>query len=341
MFNTISMEITEFVVHKIGNRANEKGIEYSEKAITPTDEQSGVLLSLFLNPFKTEEYMKFKGSRSKNKVFDLVANINENSDNFVELSHYLAEHYHSFTVHPKIKEGNFYIVKFTGAIIDDEVVNAIGIFKSETTEPFVKIKQDGDTINAEREDGINLKKIDRALLIFNTNKDDGYKVLNVDKSKSQEHWLEFLEIEKIEDEFESTSQYIDTFAYAIEAMIEQEDIDVIGKAKLLQNADAYFNNAEAFETEVFDTEVFEGNETVAKAYSEAVEEYESETDIEIPKEFDISQSAVSSRKSYFKSVMNLDKNFKLEIKGDTTEIEQGYDSSRKKRFFKVYFDEIN
>ncbi len=50
--------------------------------------------------------------------------------------------------------------------------------------------------------GINLSKLDKGALIFNKNREDGYKILSVDSNKyDTKYWLEnFLGVDVIADE---------------------------------------------------------------------------------------------------------------------------------------------
>jgi hypothetical protein len=47
----------------------------------------------------------------------------------------------------KIKEGQLNISLFDNVIIEDEVVNVLGIFKSETPSPFIQMKKQRSNYN--------------------------------------------------------------------------------------------------------------------------------------------------------------------------------------------------
>ena len=63
------------------------------------------------------------------------------------------------------------------------MIDAVGIFKIENKENFFTLSRTGDdnlTLNGEV--GINQQKLDKACLIFNMDKDNGFTILNVDHS---------------------------------------------------------------------------------------------------------------------------------------------------------------
>ena len=93
--------------------------------------------------------------------------------------------------HPHIKNGEVYVTYLTGLSIDNNVVDAIGIFKSELTADFLQFEEKGTQLDMILQQGINLSKLDKGCLIFNYKKDEGYKILTVDSNRyDARYWLE-------------------------------------------------------------------------------------------------------------------------------------------------------
>jgi hypothetical protein len=78
-----------------------------------------------------------------------------------------------------------YVVYFKKVQIEGNPLDAIGIFKSETKETYLKVyPQDGGFNVDYEENAININKLDKGVLIFNIEKENGYKVVVIDKSNT-------------------------------------------------------------------------------------------------------------------------------------------------------------
>ncbi len=78
---------------------------------------------------------------------------------FHEISVAIANHLFEQSTHPKIKGGEFYMVLFNDVVVDGEVVDALGIFKSENKDTFLKVMLRQQGFELEAQQGINVKKI--------------------------------------------------------------------------------------------------------------------------------------------------------------------------------------
>ena len=109
------------------------------------------------------------------------------SDAFHENSVNVARHLYELSVHPQIKSGDLFVARISDMDVDGELTDAIGIFKSENRQAFLKLDNTGDDFSIRHDDGINIEKLDKGCLIFDIDKDSGYKVCIIDKSnKSSE-----------------------------------------------------------------------------------------------------------------------------------------------------------
>ena len=64
--------------------------------------------------------------------------------------------------------GEFYMVLFDNVVVDGEVCNALGIFKSENKDTFLKVYLKDQNFELGSQQGINIKKLDKGCIIFNT-----------------------------------------------------------------------------------------------------------------------------------------------------------------------------
>jgi hypothetical protein len=97
-------------------------------------------------------------------------------------------------------------------VLDDEVVEAIGIFKSETDVPFLKMKNQKSKFNINHDYGYEIKGVDKGCFIFNTDQQNGYKILIIDnsnKSAEAQYWKDdFLKVKPVANEFHQTNQFL-------------------------------------------------------------------------------------------------------------------------------------
>jgi hypothetical protein len=144
-------------------------------------------MKYFLSNFeKTNEVYRLShitNDLNLNEVFHFAEMIFEEKDDFHLHTKQIAKHLHDISNHPNIKTGEFYCAYFKNVQIEGEVLDAIGLFKSESKEPFLIVEQEQLDFNVNyQETAINIKKLDKGCLIFNTEKEVGYKVVVVDQT---------------------------------------------------------------------------------------------------------------------------------------------------------------
>ncbi|MBS1504743.1 MAG: nucleoid-associated protein, partial [Bacteroidetes bacterium] len=186
MIGFFEATITSLAIHRVGNRLNEEGYVLSEAPLVIEDELLGnILMQYFVTPFtKINEVYRFYHANDDldlNEVYHFAESIFENPDTFHEGSRQIAKYLYEASNHPKIKSGELYVALFQNLQMEGEPVDAVGIFKSETKETFLKVspQQDGFGLAYDNE-GVDIRKLDKGCLVFNTEKEQGYKVAVVD-----------------------------------------------------------------------------------------------------------------------------------------------------------------
>lgn len=86
-----------------------------------------------------------------NEAYSYVSKIFDNQEQLYEQSVNLAKHLHEQSTHPKIKGGEFYTVYFKDCILDGETLDAVGSFKSENKDTFLKVLQENGNFNLQSE----------------------------------------------------------------------------------------------------------------------------------------------------------------------------------------------
>ena len=145
-----------------------------------------------------------------NEVYHYCSKIFSDPNLIQEESINLATHLYNQSTHPKIKAGEFYVVYFSNCEVDGKCINAIGLFKSENKDTFLKIHSKGENFEIESESGININKLDKGCLIFNTERENGYLVAIVDntnKGSEAKYWTDdFLHVRPRKDSLDRKSQ---------------------------------------------------------------------------------------------------------------------------------------
>jgi hypothetical protein len=276
-----------------------------------------------------------------NETFVCISKIFDNPDSLLEQSVHLAKHLYEQSTHPKIKGGEFYTVYFKNCIIDGKTVDAVGLFKSENKDTFLKVYPKGDGFEIESERGININKLDKGCLIFNTERDNGYIVAVVDntnKGEEAKYWTDdFLHVRQRKDEYYNTQNILSICKNFVKNELPlQFDASKADQVDLLNKSVNFFKEREHFNLDEFAKEVI-GQESIIQQFNQYKSNYAKEYDLEIADSFDISSSAVKKQARIFKSVIKLDKNFDIYVHGNRDLIEQGHDA--KGKYYKIYYQE--
>lgn len=346
MIDVIRCNITGVSLHKVGNKTESDGIIFSRSLIkVGCDDMRSSLLKYFTSHFKSEEYYNlFHESDIKyNEVYGFVTAIFDDRDALYEQSVNLAKHLYEKSTHPKIKGGEFYTVYFQNFIVNGETVDAVGLFKSENKDTFLKVHADDGYFELESDQGVNVNKLDKGCLIFNMDRENGYVVAIVDNTNrgvEAQYWIDdFLHVRQRQDEYFNTQSVLSMCKnYVIKELPQQFEVSRADQVDLLNKSVKFFKENDSFDIDEFASEVIVQPEII-DSFNKYKTDFQQERDIEISDKFAISESAVKKQARALKSVIKLDKNFHIYIHGDRELIEQGEDSRGK--FYKVYYNQEN
>lgn len=346
MINYIESEIVSLSIHHIGSKVEEEGIRTTSNSFKIIDESlESIMRSYFLDNFKEPEYHNFtysNGELEMNTIFNLANNIFNDNSCLHEQSVMIAKHLYEVSAHPNIRRGELMVSYINNMLVDEEMVDAIVIVKSESKDIFLQLAEQEEGYEIKSNFGINPKKIDKACIIFNTESEEGYKLCVIDKTnngKDARYWSDdFLYIKPRPDAYHQTKNQITmTKAFIKERLAPIHDIDKTVEAEILNRSQKFFKINETFEADNYEEQVFQEEQTI-KEFNAYKEDYAAERKVTINDEFDISQEAVKKQSRIFKSVLKLDKNFHIYIHGDRKLIQKGTDSEGRK-FYQVFYDE--
>ena len=337
------MEIEKIITHRVGNKLRDERCNLSdEESILETDTKN-YLLKYFFSLFRTEEIYRFSHAVNieMNEVFKLTKEIFSDTNSFILNSQNIAKLLYEQSMHPKIKEGQLNISLFNNVVIEDEIVNVLGVFKSETTSPFIQMKKQKSNYNIVHDVGFDIKSMDKGCLIFNTAYEDGYKVLIIDnssKSNEAQYWKDdFLNVRVLNNEYHQTNQFLGiTKQYVTKQLDHEFELSKADKIDLLNRSVDYFKKHETFDKNEFEDEVFGGSDVI-ESFRKFDQTYRQENEVQLSENFAISEQAVKKQARVFKSVLKLDKNFHIYIHGNRELIEQGTDENGRK-YYKIYYE---
>jgi 37-kD nucleoid-associated bacterial protein len=341
-----NVQLEQVIVHKVGNPSRGEQLKLSVNPLTLNDELvKSMLTKYFLGAFNENEHYHFThlSDVGLNKIYNYVSSIFNDSKSFRQQSALLAQFLYSKSTHIKVKEGELYIASFKDVPFGNDFINAIGIFKSETKETFLKVFEHGESWEVIGEEGININKLDKGCLIFNSNKEEGYVVCIVDATNKQQdaqYWVkDFLQAEPYADSYHNTSKYMDMCRLFITSdYADKFEVNKTDQIDLLNRSAEYFKTKEQFSLQEFTEEIIHYPE-IADSFVQFKKNYEVSRQFEMDDAFDINLSAVKKQAKVFKSVLKLDKNFHIYIHGRRDLVERGYDEISGKHYYKLYFEE--
>lgn len=341
-----SVHLQEVIVHKVGNPTRSEALKLSVNPLTLNDAVvRGMLTKYFLAPFNEEEQYHFThlSDLGLNEIYHYVGKIFENKKNFVAQSAQIANFLYAKSTHVKVKEGELYVALFNDVPFGTEYIDAVGIFKSESKETFLKVFPHGQGWEVAAEDGININKLDKGCLIFKKNREEGFVVCVVDATNKQQdaqYWVnDFLQVTPYSNSYHHTNQVLGMCKLFIHNEIQEKfEVNKSDQIDMLNRSMEYFKTKEQFDFDEFAQEVIHHPEVV-EAFTQYKQTYEQAKQITIQEDFNIHLLAVKKQEKGFKSILKLDKNFHIYIHGRKDLIERGFDEMVNKNYYKLFFDE--
>ncbi|UXP30557.1 nucleoid-associated protein [Reichenbachiella agarivorans] len=337
----ISSEVVlnQLVIHKIAD----EGLITSPGKIESLDEDlNQLLVKYFFKSFKEEERYHFdlENEEHDHQVYQIVNQIFEQPDSLFDQSVEMATLLARLSQNQNIKEGDFLVCHFEDCVMDDEVTEVIGMFKVENKETYIKILGQGNDFNIISDEGISINKLDKGVLIFNTDKENGYQVLHVDitnKSNSAQYWQkDFLGIEKTRDDYFQTQNLINNLQEFAQGTFQHDEKPE--KLAFVNQSIDYLKQNPFFNKQDFGEKVLQSPELIDQFENFQERKQEENPDLYVD-QFDISKPAIKNTKRFIRSIIKLDKNFHIYVHGNKDQIIRGFDPDKKLNYYTLYFSE--
>jgi hypothetical protein len=347
MINLFNTHIETLSVHRVGNKSRNEAFFLSDSKYGLNDEIMPLLKEFFFKSFreKEENYYQFAHDvdLDYNEMYKFASEIFANPDKAHEISKNITKHLFEQSNHPHIKNGEVYVTYLTNLSIDNNVVDAIGVFKSELQSDFLQFEEKDSNLEMILQQGINLNKLDKGCLIFNYKKEEGYKILTVDSNRyDARYWLEhFLSVDAFQDENFITKKYLkfcQDFAKDVVLPAEDKKEEVM----FMNRAVNHFAKNDEFVEQNFLNEVIDNPDLMSEFKNYKVDKGEKYS-IEDVTSFPIANAAVSDARKKIKNVINLDTNIQIKldfINPESAEkyVEKGWDEEKQMYYYLVYFN---
>jgi hypothetical protein len=350
MLNFTRSDMSHLIHHQVGNKGLGGAYMQSLSETNLQDDFTKTQLMLFLTQnFKSDVVYEFS-KKDPDKVYigsiqDYVSDFfkHPNSQTFVYLSQLISEHLYNATMHPKCPGGTMYVAYFKDVVSDGEMVDAIGIFKKENDEQFLKPEIKEGYAVIESDYGQSIDKLEKGVLILNTAANDGYKIHVFDKGKKIKdiafYWnQDFLSIRLKDTPYYQTShQIMQILSFCEEVLTTENNVSVMDKKMVENKTINFFTAKDKFNPDEFNKEVLLDQEELVDSYKIHKEQYQHDYQMELKDDFDISQTAVKEKSKYASTTIHLDKNFEVKIKSRYDLMDQGFDEEKGLKYIKLWY----
>lgn len=344
MNKIVVKKIKAATIQVVGNKTKEEGISFATE-LTDLSSSEEFIKNLIEESFKTIDHKRFTyvDSLDLNPVYNFISKIFNNSQSFVKQSVNLATYLYGQSLHPNIKSGEFYVI-LADCQVENEMVEALIMLKSEHKDAFLTTDNDGKVISVRTVYGTSLKNIDKGCLVLNQKREDGYIVLTIDHTNSgndARYWTDsFLHVVNCNDDYHNTLSVVNACSSFISEMQKSESADYLELALAAsRNKELLNQDSTSIEVKQLPKMLFSNDEYKQK-FQEFLVQYEELNgilpEIFIPKSEAIKRKAIGRMNS-----IRLDNNFEVRILNGQAEMMRGYDEKKGMSYYKLWFKKEN
>ncbi|MFT4737129.1 MAG: hypothetical protein ACJAZM_001688 [Cyclobacteriaceae bacterium] len=324
-------------------RVNEEGYYKNDVLQTLDEDLADILTTFFLKPIKPGFSYTFDHEidLKYNAAFVACQEIFANEEVFLDQSQQLLKLLYSVSENQNIIPGEFYTAYFERVYFEGRYVKAVGVFKSESKDPFLTIGEGKSSLTMEHQSGISIHNIHKGALIYDMPDEVGYQLTIFDKNSIQQparFWVhDFLNVKPLQDEYFQTDSVLKLCKDFVKK--GSREMDGVDKADLMNRTMDYFQTNETFHLPAFEAEVLKDEDVMRNFYEHREKFVAQSGQEELEESFEISAPAFEKAKRYVRSVIKLDKNFHVYVHGGREMIERGYDEAKGQHYYKLFFNE--
>lgn len=319
----------------VGNRISGEKVKISKEILQCDDLTRGLVGRYLLSGIEYHQLYKFTHSEGVeyNKVYSLVSEVFSDNTTFDNIANELSYLLYEKANDKSIPGGYLFVVYMKDCRVDDVETDALGIFKAETRDVFLKLTTRGTDISLSSEQGFAMNKVDKGCVIFNVESKDGYRFAIINKSHSKasvKYWNDdFLRCTPVVGDYLNTQAVLK----AIGQYIKEQETGQIEKvfllSKSLQEVKKEAVNVGDLLSQVTTDEV--GKNRIQELFSSYTGGNEQLPEI-------VNSDAAALKKTRLKSVLKLDDNFEIVFHGGENRIETGVDEATGMKYIKLLYE---
>lgn len=339
--------ISKFIIHKVGNKFNSTKNAFSEDIVQFDEASYNLILPFVLKAFSavSESYrFNHHSDISLNEINTYTSKLFESDNEFVEISKHIVTHLFEQSNSSQIKTGDVLIALFDDIQYGEILTQGLGIFKIENKTEFFQTYLENNSYDIYVQKGIKTGKIDKGCLILNTCDREGNIILSVDNNNyDAQYWIKkFLNVKFPDDSNQHTKNYIELCNEFSKEIVKPKFGGQEQNTFLAKTVD-YFKENEVVNSENFKEEVFE-EEDHKTLFEEFKKTFESDQNVAIRNQFDVSELVLKKQKQKIKTEIKLDTNIQIKLDVDAPDasseyMERGYDDLKKMHYYKVFFNQ--
>lgn len=319
----------------VGNRISGEKVKISKESLQCDELTKGLVGRYLLSGIEYHQLYKFTHSEGVdyNKVYSLVSEVFKDNTSFDNIANELSYLLYDRTNDKLIPGGYLFVVYMKDCMVDGGETDALGIFKAETRDIFLKLTSKGTDISLSSEQGFAMNKVDKGCVIFNVESEDGYRFAIINKSHSKasvKYWNDdFLRCAPVAGDYLNTQAVLK----AIGQYVKEQETGQIEKAfllsKSLQEVKKETVNVGNLLSQVAIDEV--GKSRIQELFLSYTGGNEQLPDT-------VNPDVAALKKTRLKSVLKLDDNFEIVFHGGENRIETGVDEATGMKYIKLLYE---
>ncbi|MBU5362745.1 nucleoid-associated protein [Enterococcus raffinosus] len=335
--------LDKVVIHKVGNKLRDESYHLSNQEDRIENENlRGILEKYFLRLFTNREEHHFyhDSDLNLNEVYCFSKKIFQDPNNFYEQSISIVKHLYNTSANVNIKSGDFYMALF---VDNEQKKKALGIFKAENMDTFLKIESKLDFFSFSCEKGLNLNRIDKGCLILNEQYNEELQVFIIDSSSRKEkeiakYWKEnFLNVRRTQTDSVKTKEIIklvnDFSKNILEKELDRSSKDIF---KFKKEAANYLSLSDEYNESLFSERTFKDDQE-KKVFLKYKNDYEKQNDLLPIENFSIDRDTFDRSKFKPRTTYKLDTGVDLSISSFDC-VEEGYDEEKNMYYIKTFYN---
>ena len=343
MIDVSEARIESLVIHRVFNQASDQSNKFANEEVTLSSEMKELLMRFFFSSLNPGEIYNFYAGAMEEpeSVCSCARALFDGEAEFMQTSVSIAEILHDVAKHPQVKDGDLYVVRFSGCRVDGTEVDSLGLFKSEVKETFIHLVEDDRGFHIERGEGFSVNKMDKGCLICNAERDKGFILSVFDttgKGRKAAFWIEdFLDARLQRDsKFYTENTVKSVKEFITKELPKKKEVSKDEELSVMDKTMEYFRDKERFDRREYEETVFADDET-RREFSEFLSCRNDGLDDW--NQFPISEEGVKKSTKFLKKVIKLDKDFSIYVHGSGNFMQKGFDKEYGLKYYKFFYTE--